>query len=389
VGGYYDAGDHVKFGFPMAAMTTILAWGGETFYEGYEKADQLEWLDKCLKWSYDYFMAAHKSDTEFVGQVGDGNADHSYWGRPEEMTMQRPSWSITASKPGSDLAGETAAALAAGFLYFERRGDHDYAADLLKHARSLFDFADKHRDVYTNAIPNAASFYNSWSGYEDELFWSAAWLGKATGEQQYVDKAESFYNKWDELQGRPSEFSWDDKTAGAQLLMWELTGNTKYKSHVQNFLNYLWACDTTPKGLIWLDSSQWGSLRYASDLAFFALEAANAGVDVDNCVNFAESQLNYVLGDTGRSYVCGWGVNPPVKPHHRAASCPDSGPCGWNEGFNNPGPNYQVLHGAMVGGPDHNDNYVDDRSNFQTNEVATDYNAGFQSALAGLNKIYG
>jgi len=300
-----------------------------------------------------------------------------------------PSWSITASKPGSDLAGETAAALAAGFLYFERRGDHDYAADLLKHARSLFDFADKHRDVYTNAIPNAASFYNSWSGYEDELFWSAAWLGKATGEQQYVDKAEAFYNKWDELQGRPSEFSWDDKTAGAQLLMWELTGNTKYKSHVQNFLNYLWACDTTPKGLIWLDSSQWGSLRYASDLAFFALEAANAGVDVDNCVNFAESQLNYVLGDTGRSYVCGWGVNPPVKPHHRAASCPDSGPCGWNEGFNNPGPNYQVLHGAMVGGPDHNDNYVDDRSNFQTNEVATDYNAGFQSALAGLNKIYG
>ena len=25
----------------------------------------------------------------------------------------------------------------------------------------------------------------------------------------------------------------------------------------------------------------------------------------------------------------------------------------------------------------------------QTNEVATDYNAGFQSTLAGLNKIYG
>ena len=23
LGGYYDAGDHVKFGFPMAAMTTV------------------------------------------------------------------------------------------------------------------------------------------------------------------------------------------------------------------------------------------------------------------------------------------------------------------------------------------------------------------------------
>merc|ERR1711872_1076790 len=76
-GGYYDAGDHVKFGFPMASMTTVLTWGGISFYEGYEKAGQLEWLDKCLKWSFDYF---------------------------------------TASKPGSGLAGETAAALAAGSI---------------------------------------------------------------------------------------------------------------------------------------------------------------------------------------------------------------------------------------------------------------------------------
>jgi len=388
-GGYYDAGDHVKFGFPMAAMTTILAWGGDSFYEGYEKAGQLEWFDKCLKWSLDYFMAAHKSDTELVGQIGDGNADHGYWGRPEEMTMDRPAWSITASKPGSDLAGETAAALAAGSIYFSRRGDSAYAAELLSHARTLFDFADQHRGIYTDSIPAANGFYNSWSGYKDELFWSAAWLGKATGEQSYIDKADGFYNEWDQLQGTPSEFSWDDKTAGAQLLMWELTQESKYKTNVQAFLNYLWNCDTTPKGLIWISSSQWGSLRYASNFAALTLQAANLGVDVDNCIAFAESQINYILGDTGRSYVCGWGVNPPVKPHHRASSCPSSGPCGWNEGFNNPGPNYQTLNGAMVGGPDHNDNYVDDRGNFQTNEVATDYNAGFQSALAGLNKIYG
>merc|ERR1711973_667225 len=60
LGGYYDAGDHVKFGFPMAAMTTILSWGGLSFYEGYEKGGQLKWMDKCIKWSTDYFMKAHK-----------------------------------------------------------------------------------------------------------------------------------------------------------------------------------------------------------------------------------------------------------------------------------------------------------------------------------------
>ena len=32
----------------------------------------------------------------------------------------RPSWSITTSSPGSDLAGETSAALAAASIYFVR-----------------------------------------------------------------------------------------------------------------------------------------------------------------------------------------------------------------------------------------------------------------------------
>jgi hypothetical protein len=50
----------------------------------------------------------------------------------------------------------------------------------------------------------------------------------------------------------------------------------------------------------------------------------------------------------------------------------------------NPGPNPQVLTGALVGGPDGNDSYKDARDDFVHNEVAMDYNAGFQSAVAGL-----
>ena len=47
------------------------------------------------------------------------------------------------------------------------------------------------------------------------------------------------------------------------------------------------------------------------------------------------------------------------------------------------GPNPNLLKGALVGGPDGNDNYQDSRSDYVKNEVACDYNAGFQSALAG------
>ena len=48
---------------------------------------------------------------------------------------------------------------------------------------------------YTDTIP-AGGFYESWSGYNDELVLAAAWIAKASGEQADVDKAEDM---WDEV----------------------------------------------------------------------------------------------------------------------------------------------------------------------------------------------
>lgn len=50
-------------------------------------------------------------------------------------------------------------------------------------------------------------------------------------------------------------------------------------------------------------------------------------------------------------------------------------------------PNVHTLFGAMVGGPDSSDGYKDDRSNYVNNEVACDYNAGFQAAIAGMSSF--
>jgi len=44
--------------------------------------------------------------------------------------------------------------------------------------------------------------------------------------------------------------------------------------------------------------------------------------------------------------------------------------------------------GAIVGGPDQGDNYDDRRDDYVKNEVACDYNAGFQGALAGLYFLF-
>jgi len=62
-------------------------------------------------------------------------------------------------------------------------------------------------------------------------------------------------------------------------------------------------------------------------------------------------------------------------------------PCAWFD-QQQKGPNPHVLYGALVGGPNGQDSYTDNRNNYISNEVACDYNAGFQSAVAGEYKDY-
>jgi len=66
-------------------------------------------------------------------QVGDGNTDHYCWQRPEDMTTSRSAYRVDVNNPGSDLAGETAAAMAAASIVF-RRSNPTYSRELLTHA---------------------------------------------------------------------------------------------------------------------------------------------------------------------------------------------------------------------------------------------------------------
>ena len=381
-GGWYDAGDHVKFNFPQAASVTVLAWGILRFWDGYLQAGELDNVLDSIKWPLEYLLKCHVAPNKFYAQVGNGHLDHAYWGRPEDMTMARPAYFISApDKPGSDLAGEVAAAMAASSLVFRKNNETDYADVLLGHATMLFDFADRYRGKYSDSVPEARDFYRSWSGFEDELAWSALWLYKATWDEYYLTKAANF-NPW----STNNLFSWDDKTAGVALMLYELERDTTKKAQAkaasERFLDN-WASGKngiiiTPKGLSW--GLEWASLRYASNAAFLALVAAKEGIQTQKGIDFARKQIHYALGDVGHSFLCGFGVNPPQKPHHRGSSCREGQQC--RESDSNPNPN--ILYGALVGGPYQNDAWADVRTDYKRNEVATDYNAGFQSSIAGL-----
>lgn len=130
------------------------------------------------------------------------------------MTENRPVTQVNETSPGSDIAAETAAALASASMVF-RSVDSTYSNLLLRHARQLFRFADKFRGSYSESIPSVRKFYNS-TGYLDELLWAASWLYHATGEQSYLSYVTEtngrVYADW----GKPTWFSWDDKRAGTQ-----------------------------------------------------------------------------------------------------------------------------------------------------------------------------
>ena len=392
-GGYYDAGDHGKFGMPLASTISSLAWGGIAFKEGYNATGQLDELLAAVKWGTDYLLKAHGTDAAgntsfFVAQVGDVAADHALWSAPESQTIARPAMAVTAQKPGSDVTAGSAAALASASILFRENGSIAYADELLRHAESLYRFADTYRGKYSDSITEVQGYYNSWSGYKDELSYGAAWLARAKEAAggdgtAYRQKALQLYNT--DIGGLSNGWTqnWDDSSYGAAVLLAEDTGNAKIRSDVEGWLNS-WVNGTngvqiTAGGLRFI--SQWGSLRYAANTAMLAGVYADSVTDPNGAYSqLATDTIDYILGDNPRnsSYEVGYGINSPQQPHHRAASG-----VGW-DGFRNGLPNVNILYGALVGGPSQANDfaYTDVRSDYIGNEVAIDYNSGFTGALA-------
>ena len=62
-------------------------------------------------------------------------------------------------------------------------------------------------------------------------------------------------------------------------------------------------------------------LIFTANAAFIAMIAAKHGVMSARFEDWAESQINYMLGSNslGLSYVVGFGDNYPMRYHHRAA----------------------------------------------------------------------
>ncbi|KAM2032765.1 hypothetical protein ACFX1T_014748 [Malus domestica] len=424
VGGYYDAGDNVKFGLPMAFTVTMMSWSIIEYGKQMAASGELGHAMEAVKWGTDYFIKAHPEPNVLYGEVGDGNTDHYCWQRPEDMTTNRRAYKISPSNPGSDLAGETAAAMAAASIVF-RRSNPTYSRELLRHAYQLFDFADKYRGKYDSSITVAQKYYRSISGYNDELLWAAAWLFQASNNQYYLDY---LGNNGDSLGGTGwgmTEFSWDVKYSGVQTLVAKFLMQGKAGRHTAVFEKYqqkaeyfMCSCvgkgsrnaQKTPGGLIY--RQRWNNMQFVTSSSFLitvysdyltssrrTLKCASGNVAPNELLSFAKSQVDYILGDNPRatSYMVGYGNNYPQQVHHRASSIvsykKDSSfvSCrgGYATWFSRKASDPNLLTGAIVGGPDAYDNFADQRDNYEQTEPATYNNAPLLGILARLHAGHG
>ncbi|CAO2828594.1 unnamed protein product [Amaranthus hypochondriacus] len=427
VGGYYDAGDNVKFGLPMAFTVTILSWGVIQYGSQIEDAGQLDHAFQAIKWGADYFIKAHTSPNVLWVEVGDGDTDHYCWQRPEDMTTSRQAYKIDESNPGSDVAGETAAAMAAASIVFKQKNPR-YSHLLLHHAKQLFEFGDKYRGKYDERLEVAKRYYGSVSGYKDELLWAAMWLYKATQNEDYLNYALKNAHSFGGVTWSISEFSWDVKFAGLQIFAaTQLLDDGKHEQQrkiLQQYESkaryYLCSClnknnngtnvERTPGGLLFI--RQWNNMQYVSSATFLitiysdflqstnqVLQCPNGQVNHIEMLKFAKSQVDYILGSNpmNMSYLVGFGGNYPKRMHHRGASIvsyrQNKGFIGCTQGYDHwyasLDPNPNVVVGALVGGPDFKDNFDDDRRNYMQTEACTYNTSPLVGVFAKLNQLEG
>lgn len=407
-GGWYDAGDHLKFTLTNAYSATMLGWGLLQYPDGVKDCGELTEYRNNLQFALDYLVKCDLGD-KIVYMIGDGSFDHVWWGAAEMYMAKYELMKGETERPyftcnDSCIEAQMAAALCTGYLCF-KDSDPDKAQEYLDHATACFERADKNRSIGDD--PAERSYYKITTFYDD-LFFAANWMYMATGEQKYLDLCKTDYipNLGKESQSDEYKFTWghcwDDTQQGGTLLYAINTGDATWKEQFRKHLEY-WTTGYggkqithTPDGLAWL--FQWGSLRHATTTAFLAYVAVDELFADDAALStkytkFANDTMNYCFGDNSKnfSYVVGMGDEYPQAWHHRTSSG------AWNDKWSNIGqtegedakPHAHILYGALVGGPDQQDGYSDKIGDYQYTEVAIDYNAGYTAALCAMVQKYG
>jgi endoglucanase len=391
-GGWYDAGDHLKVTLSIAYASYVMLKAFDAFPAAFPDRDSQRYtgmpngvpdvLDEA-RYATDYLVKAHVAEDQLVGMIGTAQPDHSQWvscldqeplpaaqgGSPRRVSMEA----------NADIAGITAASLAIMARLY-RPFDAALADTYATHAAQVYAIG-KAKPMGSNP----GLYQQNGTDWVDEMLSGAAEMYRLTNEESYLTDALGFNTQlenhgWAPNYSQSADFSRHSLYVGGAA---DAVGEY-WRLDVENYRAKISTNEFTT-GMVYM--TEWATLRYAAGAGFSAALYAQVTGDT-GARELAASQLEYIAGKNTyeRSFVVGYGVNPPQQPHHRNSD---------TLGI--------LLSGALVGGPTQSDyienrggvpieitlpGYEDNREDYVGNEVALDYNAGLVGLAAfGVNAL--
>ncbi|ORY93845.1 Six-hairpin glycosidase-like protein [Syncephalastrum racemosum] len=340
---------------------TLIAWGASEWYQGYEYAGQTAQLDEMLRWGADWLMKTHPRPNILYSQVGEQDTKEDYWGPDTDIPQERPSYS---NRTTSVIAAATASALAStAYFYQQQLQNSTYALRLTRHAVQVFQLAQ---------VLRKSENITTTSPY---MTYSALWLYRLTGDQTYHGAAIKHFDYYGS----------DDPMAVAVYVLGSQVNGTdseSYKEAAEAYLESLLVhhADYTPGGLYIPEHDDTSACDTSRTCAAMHVAMIATLHDPVQHKKFTQQQLEYILGRNPNSmpYIVGVNADSPKNPRHAGAAGGANSEAFENDAY----PTNYTLYGALVAGPDANDEFQDKRSAASFTSVRVTYNAAYQSLLA-------
>lgn len=413
-GGWFDCGDHVKFGQTEFYSAYMLLLGYSEFPEGYDdyysfdysgyiSADDYSWEGKKgkpngipdildeVKYATDYLMKCVRDKSTFYYQVGEGDADHKHWVTASVMAtlpvseggeadgsrkVSKATGNVTSM---AALCGSALAAMARLYAPF----DGEYAKKCLEKALVAYEFVNE----TPKGNSAAGGFYGSKPKYVADMVTFSVELYRTTGDKKYLADAEAncswmeaetdynynyslCYNNTEDLAAyliaSTKESSYSDKA----LEVLDFYVNSMYKPTSGYFLNK--------------QVGAWGKLRFPANQAFvYGLYSKLKG-ELSSVNQYSLTTIEYIMGkNSGNlSYITGFGEKSPKYVHHRNYYREDTD----KEAGVTVKDKFRQF-GYLVGG-NLDGSYSDvPGADYTYSEGGIDYNAGLVGALGYINSI--
>jgi len=322
LGGWYDAGDYIKFTLTIAHTTYTLlrAWeeNSGAFTKIYSKSDLPDLLDEA-RVGLDFLMKTFPDENTFIIQVSTG-LDHDAGHRlPEADTRDGRREALSAvSRPHM---GSTSAALALGARIFRSWAQQNgatgtdgsgAAVDYAELANSYESqaIAIMQRALQSDALQSGAferdatnDFYNDETG-DDNMLLGLAELYKTTGQESWNTEAANW------LPGSAHEVSWTSWHFAAN---WAFKQNATAKTDVETEVGrYLSGAASNvwkrPTAYTWGSLHRWIGAANAAGLAAKYGQTANLGTDSSEARTLLEAMVDYMFGKNN------WGVGMIASP---------------------------------------------------------------------------